>query len=333
MCQYSATNGVVGVWHRVHLGSFATGGAGLVFAEASAVTPEGRISIACPGLWSEAHVDAWRPITDFAHSQGTRMGIQLAHAGRKASTMAPWDDHLMASADEGGWMAVAPSPLAFEGYPVPHELSVEEIADIVRSFAGAARRAVRAGFDVLEIHAAHGYLIHEFLSPISNTRVDAYGGCFENRARVLVEIVDAVRSSVDPGTPLFVRISATDYVEGGWDLEQSIELAKVLKTKGVDLIDVSSGGNVAGVRIPLGPGYQVPFADAIRREAAIATAAVGLITEPEQAEEIVSSGEADAVLLARAMLRNPRWALGAAERLGDVIAWPRQFERARTLKA
>jgi 2,4-dienoyl-CoA reductase-like NADH-dependent reductase (Old Yellow Enzyme family) len=228
---------------------------------------------------------------------------------------------------------VAPSPLAFEGYPVPHELSVEEIADIVRSFAGAARRAVRAGFDVLEIHAAHGYLIHEFLSPISNTRVDAYGGCFENRARVLVEIVDAVRSSVDPGTPLFVRISATDYVEGGWDLEQSIELAKVLKTKGVDLIDVSSGGNVAGVRIPLGPGYQVPFADAIRREAAIATAAVGLITEPEQAEEIVSSGEADAVLLARAMLRNPRWALGAAERLGDVIAWPRQFERARTLKA
>ena len=331
MCQYSANEGVVGDWHLVHLGSFATGGAGLVMAEASAVTPEGRISIHCPGLWNDEQVSAWSRVTNFVHSQGTKIGIQLAHAGRKGSTLAPWQDHVIATAHEGGWSTVAPSPIAFEGYPVPRQLSTSEIAGLVGSFADAARRALEAGFDLVEIHAAHGYLLHQFLSPLSNQRTDVYGGSFENRIRMLCEVVDAVREAIPPETPLFVRISATDYAQGGWDLEESVELARVLKTMGVDLVDVSSGGNIAGVKIPLEPGYQVPFADRIRNEVNVPTSAVGLITEALQAEDIIDSGKADAVMLARAMLRNPRWALHAAEELGEIIAWPPQFERARTL--
>ncbi|MHB1209775.1 MAG: NADH:flavin oxidoreductase/NADH oxidase [Acidimicrobiales bacterium] len=331
MCQYSAKEGVVGDWHLVHLGAFATGGAGLIMAEASAVTPEGRISIHCPGLWNEEQVDAWSRVTRFVHSQGTKIGIQLAHAGRKGSTMAPWEDHLMATPDEGGWLTDAPSPIAFEGYPVPRQLSSAQIAGLIESFANGARRASAAGFDVVEIHAAHGYLLHQFLSPLSNQRTDVYGGTFENRVRFLCEVVEAVREAISPAMPLFVRISATDYVQGGWDLEESVQLARVLKTMGVDLIDVSSGGNVAGVQIPVAPSYQVPFAQRIRDEVNVPTSAVGLITEPLQAEGILDSGQADATMMARAMLRNPRWALHAAEELGDIIAWPPQFERARTL--
>ena len=331
MCQYSAKEGVVGDWHLVHLGSFATGRAGLIMAEATAVTPEGRISIHCPGLWNDEHVRAWSRVTDFVHSQDTKIGVQLAHSGRKGSTMAPWEDHVTASADEGGWMTVAPSAIAFERYPAPRQLSTSEIAAIVASFADAARRALAAGFDLVEIHAAHGYLLHQFLSPLSNQRTDVYGGSFENRTRMLCEVVDAVREVIPHETPLFVRISATDWTPGGWDLQESVELARVLKTMGVDLIDVSTGGNIGGVQIPVGPDYQVAFAQEIRNEVNVPTSAVGLITEPLQAEEIIASGKADATMLARAMLRNPRWALHAAEELGEVIAWPSQFERARTL--
>lgn len=293
---------------------------------------DGRISIACPGLWNDDHVEAWQPITTFAKALGAKTAIQLAHAGRKASTMRPWDDHQMAGLDEGGWRAVAPSPLAFEGYPEPDELSSLEIEELVGDFGDAAIRAIDAGFDVIEIHGAHGYLIHEFLSPLSNRRGDDYGGSFENRTRFLRQVIENIRSKISDSVPLLVRISATDYVEGGWDLPQSVELAKVMKSLGVDLVDVSSGGNVAGVRIPLGPGYQVPFSESIRRESNVMTGAVGLITEPLQALEIVEQGRADAVLLARAMLRNPRWALGAAEELGDFVPWPLPMERARTLK-
>ncbi|MBW4030484.1 MAG: NADH:flavin oxidoreductase/NADH oxidase [Acidobacteria bacterium] len=332
MCQYSARDGVVGSWHLVHLGSFATGGAGLVMAEATAVNAVGRISIACPGLWNDEQVDAWRTITDFIHAQGTVAGIQLAHAGRKASTMRPWDDHVMASPAEGGWEAEAPSAVAFEGYPVPRALRVEEIDALVEDFAAAAERARRAGFDVLEVHAAHGYLVHQFLSPLSNLRDDEYGGSLENRARFLLRVVRAVRTQVGEATPIFVRVSASDYTPGGWDLAQSVELASMLRDAGVDLVDVSSGGNVASATIPLGPGYQVPFAREIRQETGIATAAVGLITDATQAEEILNDGASDAVLLARAFLRNPRWALAAAEDLGEYIEWPAQLERARTLR-
>ncbi len=331
MCQYSAHDGVVGDWHRVHLGAFATGGAGLVMAEATAVEPEGRISLNCPGLWNDEQRDAWQPIVDFAHDCGATIGVQLAHAGRKGSTLAPWADHPHATIGEGGWRTVAPSAVAFTGYPVPLALSVAEIGRIVASFAEAAGRAISAGFDVIEIHAAHGYLLHQFLSPISNQRVDEYGGSFEHRVRMLVEVVDAVRARLGE-VPLFVRLSATDWTEGGWDLPQTIALSRLLSDHGVDLIDVSSGGNVAGVHIPTSPGYQVPFAEAIRREAGIATSAVGLITEPAAADAIVREGRADAVMMARALLRNPRWALQAAETLGVAIDWPPQFDRARTLR-
>ena len=333
MCQYSATDGVVGAWHQVLLGSFVTGGAGLVMAEATAVVPEGRISIRCPGLWNDDQVVAWQRVTSFARSQNAMIGVQLAHAGRKGPTMAPWDDHVIASAEDGGWTAVAPSALAFEGYPVPHELTLAEIDAIVQHFVAAAARAMLAGFELLEVHAAHGYLLHQFLSPLSNRRGDEYGGSFENRARLLSRIVEALRGAIPDAMPLFVRISATDYTEGGWDLEQSIALAQLLKDRGVDLIDVSSGGNVARVTIPVGPGYQVGFAGAVRRQASIATVAVGLITEATQAEQILDAGDADAVMLARAFLRNPHWALGAAEALGEKVAWPVQFDRARTLRA
>ena len=332
MCQYSALNGVVGPWHLVHLGSFATGGAGLIMAEATAVNAEGRISIACPGLWNEEQVLAWRQVTDFVHSQSTKVGVQLAHAGRKASTMRPWDDHPFADAAQGGWSTVAPSALAFEGYPLPRELSGREIDALVEDFADAAERAVSAGFDVLEVHAAHGYLFHEFLSPLSNVRADEYGGSLENRARFLLRVVAAVRARVGEETPIFVRISASDYTPGGWDITESVALSSMLREAGADLIDVSSGGNVANASIPLGPGYQVHFAREIREKAQIATVAVGMITGPEQAEEILNDASADAVMLARAFLRNPHWALGAAEALGEETTWPAQYLRARTLR-
>ncbi len=331
MCQYSALDGVVGDWHLVHLGSFATGGAGLVLAEATAISPEGRISVNCPGLWNDEQVVAWRRVTDFAHSQSTPMGIQLAHAGRKASTHAPWADHPFASLEEGGWQSVAPSALAFEGYPAPRALTLNEIDGIVEDFVSAAHRALAAGFDVLEVHAAHGYLLHEFLSPLSNHREDDYGGSFENRTRLVRRVVEALRNAIPETTPLFVRLSATDWTERGWSVDDTVALSEILAARGVDLIDVSSGGNVAGATIPVGPGYQVAFAERVRREAHVPASAVGLITEAHQADEIIRAGRADAVMLARASLRNPRCTLGAAEALGRVIAWPPQFERARTL--
>lgn len=331
MCQYSATEGFISEWHRVHLGAFATGGAGLVLVEASGVTPEGRITPSCPGLWSDEHVEKFRPIIDFAHSMGTRIGIQLAHAGRKGSSFEPWNGSGSVPVDNGGWETVAPSAVPFGDYDLPKALTREEITALVDAFVAAAKRVVKVGFDVVEIHAAHGYLLHEFLSPLSNLRDDEYGGDFVGRTRLLREIATAIRAAIPTSTPLFVRVSATDWVDGGWDLEQTIELAKELKKIGVDLMDVSSGGLVHDAKIPFGPNYQVPFAAAIRKEAEIPATAVGLITEPKQAEEIVAGGQADAVMLARAYLRNPHWTLNAAEELGVVIPWPKQFDRARTL--
>lgn len=331
MCQYSATDGFVGEWHLVHLGSFATGGVGMIMVEATGVVPEGRISVGCPSIEDTDHAEAFRPMIDFAHSYGVKMGIQLAHAGRKASTMLPGSDHLMANASEGGWQAVAPSPIAFHGYPEPRELTNLEIKLLVQDFAAAAARAVEVGFDVIEIHAAHGYLLHQFYSPLANTRTDEYGGDFEGRTRFLVEVAQAIRQAIPEGTPLFVRISATDWVDDGWNAIDSVELSKILKVIGVDLIDVSTGGNVHNAPIKATPGFQVPFAAAIRNEAQIPTTAVGLITEPEQAQYIIETGEADAVFLARAMLRNPRWALSASEKLGVKIDWPAPLDRGRTL--
>ena len=331
MCQYSAVDGLVGAWHSAHLGAFATGAPGLIMVEATGVVPEGRISIGCPSIEDDVHAKAFAPMVEFAHSQGVKMGIQLAHAGRKASTMRPWDEKRMAEIGEGGWQAVSSTAIAFEGYPAPHSLSVEEIGDLVKSYVSAARRAVDVGFDLIEIHAAHGYLLHQFYSPISNDRTDQYGGSFDNRIRFLMEVTEAVRTEIGVSVPLFVRISATDWVDGGWNLVDSIELAMKLKSAGVDLIDVSTGGAVHNAPIKPTPGFQVPFAAAIRKEADIPTAAVGLITEPEQAQYIIETGEADAVFLAREMLRNPRWALSAAEKLGAKVNWPAPFDRARTI--
>jgi 2,4-dienoyl-CoA reductase-like NADH-dependent reductase (Old Yellow Enzyme family) len=331
MCQYSAVEGVVGDWHRNHIGALATGAPGLIVVEASAVSPEGRISIACPGLWNDQQAAAFASIIDFAHSQQVPMAIQLAHAGRKGSSMRPWDDHLVASAAEGGWETVSATAAGFNNMPTPRELTVGEIKNLVADFAAAAKRAKSVGFDVIEIHAAHGYLLHQFYSPISNQRTDEYGGSFENRIRFLLEVTRSVRAAIGDETVLFVRISATDWVPEGWDIEDSIKLSKELKALGVDLIDVSSGGTVPNAQIPVVPGYQVEFATRIKNEAEIATSAVGLITDATQANEIVATGKADAVMLARAMLRNPRWAMQAAEELGDVIPWSNQLLRGRTV--
>lgn len=331
MCQYSAENGVATNWHDVHIGSFATGGAGMIMMEASGVVPEGRISTKCLGLWNEEQSKRLKPIVDFAHSMGTKIGIQLAHAGRKASCLPPWSDHPMASKEEGGWECVAPSPISFGGkYPVPRELTKNEIEELVRSFASAAKRAVAAGFDLVEIHAAHGYLIHQFLSPISNQRNDEYGGSFENRTRFILDIARAVRNAIPESMPLFTRISASDWLEGGWTIDDSVQLSKLLKVAGVDLIDVSSGGTSSGAPVPVGPGYQVPFATKIKEEAAIPTCAVGLITQAHQADEIVRSGNADAVMMAREFLRNPRWPLAAAQELNGEVSWPVQLIRGKS---
>jgi len=330
MCEYSSVDGYANNWHLVHLGSRAVGGAGLVLTEATAVLPEGRISPQDLGIWKDEHVDLLKHIVSFIHEQGSVAGMQLAHAGRKASTRRPWEGDGVVPETEGGWQNVmAPSAIPFaDNYPTPQALTVDGIQQVVRAFAHAARRACDAGFRVIEIHAAHGYLIHEFLSPLSNHRDDAYGGSFENRTRLIREIVTAVRSSWPKGAPLFVRISASDWVEGGWDLEQSIELARSLKQIGVDLIDCSSGGTVPHAKIPAGPGYQIPFAHRIRHEAEILTGAVGMITSPVQAEQIIGTGQADAILIAREFLRDPYWPLRAAKKLGQSISWPVQYLRA-----
>jgi len=330
MCQYSATDGVPNDWHLVHLGSFARGGAGLVMTEATAVCPEGRISPSDTGIWNDEQVGAWHRITDFLHDQGAATAIQLAHAGRKASTHAPWVGGYVEDAD-GGWTPLGPSAEAFPGLRQPEAMTKAHLVDVVTAFGAAAERALAAGFDVLEIHAAHGYLLHEFLSPLSNHRDDEYGGSFENRVRLLLDVVAEVRRRVPSGVPLLVRVSATDWTDGGWDAAQSVALARLLAEAGVDLVDTSTGGNVRA-EIPVGPGYQVPFAERIRRETGVPTGAVGLITEPKQAEEIVASGQADVVLLARALLREPHWPLLAAHELGvergQGVDWPVQYERA-----
>jgi 2,4-dienoyl-CoA reductase-like NADH-dependent reductase (Old Yellow Enzyme family) len=329
MCEYSAKDGHPRAWHLVHLGSRAVGGAALVMAEATGVQAVGRISTGDTGLYLDSHVDAWRPIVEFIREQGAVAGIQLAHAGRKASTAVPWLGGGPISMIAGGWEPLAPSAVPFDtGYNIPKELSVEEIDRIVADFATAARRALRAGFQVVEIHAAHGYLLHEFYSPLSNHRTDEYGGNFENRIRLLLRVAKTVRELWPEQQPLFVRISATDWKEDGWEIGQSVELCRRLKGLGVDLVDVSSGGVVPGVRIPIGPGYQVGFAATIRREAGIATGAVGMITDPVQAETIIATEQADIVLLAREMLRDPYWPRHAAQRLGAKIKPPVQYERA-----
>lgn len=331
MCQYSAVDGKVGAWHLMHLGSFASGGAGLVIAEATGVLPEGRISIGCPGLWSDDVAESWRPSVEFAHSMNAKIGIQLAHAGRKGSRRHEWVGG-NAEAHEGGWQPVAPSAIAYEGYPIPRALELEEIALTVQAFADAARRAVAVGFDVVEIHAAHGYLLHEFLSPLTNERTDEYGGSFENRVRLLLEVIAAVRAAVPAGMPVFVRISATDWAEGGWDLDQSVKLAKLMKAAGVDMVHVSTAGLVHHQQIEgIGPHFQVPFATAIREQADIPTIAVGMITDPVKANAIVADGQADAVCIARAAMRNPRWPFFAAEALGFRIELPNQLQRSRTI--
>lgn len=331
MCQYSSDQGYANDWHLVHLGGFATGGAGLVFTEAAAVTAEGRISPWDLGIWDDAHIPMLRRITDFVRAQGAVVGIQLAHAGRKASTRRPWEGAGTILPADGGWENVlAPSAIAFaDNYPLPHALTLDGIAHIVAAFRTSAQRALMAGFQVAEIHAAHGYLLHEFLSPLSNQRTDDYGGSFVNRARMTLEVAAAVRAMWPTDLPVFVRISATDWVDGGWDIDDSVRLAAQLKVLGVDVIDCSSGGLSAQQHIAIGPAYQVPFSARIKREADIATAAVGLITTPEQAERIVADGDADMVLLARELLRNPRWPLMAAHALGATAPWPSQYERAR----
>lgn len=330
MCQYSSDDGVPTEWHFVHLGSRAVGGAGLVMVEATAVSPEGRISPADSGIWSDAHVEAFERITRFIAEQGAVPGIQLGHAGRKASTDVPWRGGRAVSDESGGWEPVAPSALSFSDRTrKPRTLSVEDIERIVDDFAAAAKRALAAGFRVVELHGAHGYLMHQFLSPLVNQRTDEYGGSLDNRMRFPLSVARAVREVWPDELPLFVRISGSDWVDGGWDLEQSVELARRLKELGVDLVDCSGGGAVPDARIPVGPGYQVPFAQAVRERAGIATGAVGMITEPAQAEQIVATGQADAVLLARELLRNPYWPLSAAHALGADVQWPPQYQRAK----
>ena len=330
MCQYSAKDGFANDWHLVHLGSRAAGGAGLIIQEATSVCPEGRISPGDLGLWKDEQIEKMEQINQFIVSQNSVPGIQLAHAGRKASAAAPWNGGKKLNATQGGWETVAPSAVAYHtNEKAPIALDKTGIQQVISNFKSATKRAVQAGFQVLEIHAAHGYLLHQFMSPLSNLRTDEYGGSFENRIRLTLEVVEAVQSEWTEKLPLFVRISATDWAEGGWNAEESVQLSKILKEKGVDLIDVSSGGLVSHQQIPLGPNYQVPFADQIKKETGILTAAVGLITEATQAEEIVASGKADLILFARESLRNPNLGLTFAHDLNEDVAWPKQYERAK----
>jgi len=330
MCEYSSVDGFANDWHLVHLGSRSVGGAALVITEAAAVSPEGRISSGDLGIWKDEHIEKLKHITNFIHEHGAVAGVQLAHAGRKASHEVPWKGNKqIPSVNENGWKALAPSPVAFsETEEVPLELDKAGIEKIKADFKAAAERALKAGFKVIEIHAAHGYLIHEFYSPLSNHRTDEYGGSFENRIRLLLEVIAAVKESWPAENPLFVRISSTDWTEGGWTADDSVNLAKKLKEACVDLVDCSSGGNILA-KIPLKPGYQVQFAERIRKESGIMTGAVGLITQAEQADEIIKNGEADMVLLARELLRDPYFPLRAAHKLGYEIKWPVQYERAK----
>jgi 2,4-dienoyl-CoA reductase-like NADH-dependent reductase (Old Yellow Enzyme family) len=330
MCQYSSNDGFANDWHLVHLGTRAVGGAGLVIAEATAVSPEGRISPEDLGIWKDEHVTFLKRITDFIHGQGAVAGIQLAHAGRKAGTKSPWQGGQYLTQEEGLWQSIAPSAIPFkEGQPVPAAMSKDEIAKTVNDFKLAAKRALDAGFKVIELHGAHGYLINEFLSPVSNHRTDEYGGSFESRIRFLLEILEAVQQVWPADLPLFVRISATDWAPGGWDDGDSIKLAHQLKLKGVDLVDCSSGGNVAAVQIPVGPLYQLPFAATIKKATGILTGAVGMITTVIEAESIIAKEEADLVFMARELLRNPYFPLEAAFELHEDTAWPNQYERAK----
>jgi 2,4-dienoyl-CoA reductase-like NADH-dependent reductase (Old Yellow Enzyme family) len=334
MCQYSITqkDGIPRDWHLVHLGAMASGGAGLVIAEASAVSPEGRISDADTGIWNDEQTEAWARIVAFIHSQGALAGIQLAHAGRKASVWPQWgrDRHGTMPVSDGGWQTVSASDLPFPGYDAPVPLDAAGIQAVVDDFAAAARRAVAAGFDVVEIHGAHGYLLHQFLSPLSNQRTDEYGGSLQNRSRLLLQVVAAVRAAIGEDRPLFVRFSATDYAPGGWNEDDTATVAGWAAAARADFFDISSGGNVTGVQIPIGPGYQVPLAAHVKAAATVPVSAVGLITTPEQAEQIVASGQADAVMLGRELLRDPHFPLRAAHELGVTLDyWPPQYLRAR----
>jgi 2,4-dienoyl-CoA reductase-like NADH-dependent reductase (Old Yellow Enzyme family) len=330
MCEYSSDGGFANDWHLVHLGSRAVGGASLVLTEAAAVSAEGRITAGDLGIYRDEHVEKLAQIVAFIHAQGAVAGIQLAHAGRKASCAVPWHGGARVGHEAGGWTPVAPSAISFNDHDSPpHALTLHEIGDVVGDFVAATQRALEAGFRVIELHAAHGYLMHQFLSPLANLRTDAYGGSFENRTRLTREVARAVRDVLPAELPLFVRISATDWAEGGWNVDESVRLAEDLAALGVDLIDVSSGGAVAHQQIAIGPGYQVPFAERIRRDARIATGAVGLITEPQQADDVVRGGSADLVLIARELLRDPYWPLRASVALGADVAWPVQYDRAR----
>ncbi len=331
MCQYSSINGFPTDWHLVHLGSRAVGGASLVFTEATAVSPEGRISPDDAGIWNDEQANAYKRITSFIKLQKSIPGIQLAHAGRKASTFSPWKGNGKVNIESGGWQTLAPSALPFaDNFPDPKEMSENDIKLIFDQFVQAAKRSMDAGFEIIELHMAHGYLVHEFLSPISNHRKDMYGGSLENRCRFAIDVAKSVREVIPDSMPLFVRISSTDWIEGGWDIDQSVQLAKWLKGVGVDLIDCSSGGNIAKVKIPVASGYQIPFAQRIKEEANILTGGVGLITSAEQAEQIIVTGQADLVFLAREMLRDPYWALHAAKKLNiDLEDFPEQYLRAK----
>lgn len=330
MCQYSAVNGVANNWHLVNLGSRAVGGAALVIAEATGVCPEGRITPSCLGLWSDEQRDALKPIVEFIKQQGAIPGIQLAHAGRKASCDTPWNGGHFLSPDKGGWQTVAPSAVALtSAHAAPKALSHDEIQVIADQFMASAKRALEAGFEVVELHCAHGYLLNSFLSPLTNHRDDEYGGSLENRCRLALQIAKAMREFWPQDKPMFVRISASDWVDGGWDIAQSIQLSKWMKDIGIDLIDCSSGGLILDAKIPVGPGYQTQFAAEIKQHANIATGAVGMITSPAQAEHIIATGQADAVLLARELLRDPYWPLKAARELRADIEWPLQYARAK----
>jgi 2,4-dienoyl-CoA reductase-like NADH-dependent reductase (Old Yellow Enzyme family) len=328
MCQYSATDGMPDDWHLVHLGARAVGGAGVVLTEATAVSPEGRISPQDTGIWSDAQADAWSRVVRFVQAQGALAGVQLAHAGRKGSARRPWEGRGPVPPEQGGWTPVGPTDAPYPGLGEPVALDEAGLAKVRADFVAATRRAAAAGFDLVEVHAAHGYLLHEFLSPLSNTRTDAYGGDLTGRMRLVLEVVEDVRAAWPDDRPLVLRISASDWVEGGWTLEDSVALAKEVAARGVDLVDCSSGGN-APAQIPLEPGYQVPFARRVREAAGVPTGAVGLITDPHQAEQVVAEAHADVVLLARELLRDPHWPLRAATALGADVAWPVQYERAR----
>ncbi len=330
MCQYSGVEGFPGQWHMVHYGSRAVGGAGLIIQEATSVSPEGRISLGDLGIWNDEQVYVYKKMTNFIASQGCIPGIQLAHAGRKASATRGWEEPRSLTAVEGGWKTYAPSAIAFsDNYSIPAEMSEDDIRKVIDDFKRAAQRSVLAGYKVIELHFAHGYLVNEFLSPLTNLREDEYGGSIDNRCRLAFQIVKEVRDVIPEEMPVFVRISCTEWVDGGWDIEDSIRFAKMLKEKGVDLIDCSSGGNISGAKIPAAPGYQVRFASEIKREANILTGAVGLITEVKQAEEVINNEHADIVLLGRDMLRNPYWALHAAKETNADIEYPKQYLRGK----